>query len=101
MVVARVESTLHWNISSREHESRHQQVGESIIHESSTLLFSMHFKYETDMKLFGVSSEEVQDLITKVPGNNVLGQHLLQGDFKFFFCRQSMQGRKTQRYTEM
>lgn len=47
--------------------------------------------YEDDLLKFGVSIEEVQDLMMKVPGNNLLSRHLIEGDFIFFFCHQSIQ----------
>ena len=47
--------------------------------------------YKSDLDRFGVSADEVQDLMTKVPGNNLFSRHLMEGDFTFFFCHQSMQ----------
>lgn len=46
---------------------------------------------ETDLKVFALSAKEVQDLMTKVPGDNLLSRHLMQGNFNFYFCHQSIQ----------
>lgn len=45
----------------------------------------------SDLERFHLSIEHVRDLMIKVPGHNVLTRHLLEGDFMFFFCHQSLQ----------
>nr|XP_039258593.1 uncharacterized protein LOC120335173 [Styela clava] len=44
-----------------------------------------------DLKKVGLHSDEVRDLIIKVPGNNMLSQHLMEGDNLMFFSHQILQ----------
>nr|XP_039254800.1 uncharacterized protein LOC120331725 [Styela clava] len=44
-----------------------------------------------DLQKFGLHSDEVRDLIIKVPGNNMLCQHLMEGDSLMFFSHQILQ----------
>lgn len=47
--------------------------------------------YDTDLARFGLATQDVRDLMIKVPGSSLLSRHLLEGDFVFFFCHQSLQ----------
>ncbi|XP_077968727.1 NACHT, LRR and PYD domains-containing protein 1a allele 5-like [Styela clava] len=44
-----------------------------------------------DLEKFGLHSDEVRDFIIKVPGNNMLSQHLMEGDNLMFFSHQILQ----------
>ncbi|XP_077969617.1 NACHT, LRR and PYD domains-containing protein 3-like isoform X1 [Styela clava] len=44
-----------------------------------------------DLKKVGLHSDDVRDLIIKVPGNNMLSQHLMEGDNLMFFSHQILQ----------
>ncbi|XP_077973038.1 uncharacterized protein LOC120338386 isoform X2 [Styela clava] len=44
-----------------------------------------------DFERVGLHSDEVRDLILKVPGNNMLSQHLMEGDNLMFFSHQILQ----------
>lgn len=47
--------------------------------------------YKSDLEQFDLAIEDARDLMIKVPGSNILTRHLLEGDFVFFFCHQSLQ----------
>ena len=46
---------------------------------------------KTYLKKYGLSAKEVADLISKVPPDSTLPNRILEEDFLYFFCHQSMQ----------
>nr|XP_039248747.1 uncharacterized protein LOC120326500 isoform X1 [Styela clava] len=44
-----------------------------------------------DLRKVKIHSEEVRDIIIKVPGNNMINQHLMEGDHLMFFSHQILQ----------